>query len=78
MAHRFSEKAVICSLPLYKGALTMVIYPEDPEKVEDPYFIADCDYDIEWGEPHREPETVYFQPVSDEALWERKAPLIMF
>lgn len=75
---RFSEKALICSLPLYRGALTLVIYPDDPDIVEDRDFIAECDRDIEWGEPQREPETIRFLPISDEELWKDKAPLIMF
>jgi hypothetical protein len=75
---RFSEKALQCSLPLYKGALTLVIYSGAPDIVEDPGFIAMCDWDIKWGEPHREPETICFTPVSDEELWKDKAPVIMF
>ena len=75
---RFSEKALTCSLPLYRGMLTLVIYPEDPDMVEDRDFVAECEWDIEWGEPQREPETIAFLPFSDGELWKNKAPLIMF
>jgi hypothetical protein len=63
---------------LYRGELTLIIYPDNPDIVEDPDVIAEYDGDIEWGEPHREPETIAFLPFSDEELWKDKAPLIMF
>ena len=75
---RFSEKGLTCSLPLYKGALTLVIYPCDPDILEDPDFIAVHNGGVKWGEPHREPEKIYFQPVLNEESWKDKAPLIMF
>jgi len=74
----FSEKAITCSLPLYKGALTLVIYPDDPKLIKDRLFIYQVNYIIRWGEPQREPEMLCFLPVSDEELWRDKAPLILF
>jgi hypothetical protein len=78
VAHRFSKKGLTCSLPLYTGALTTVIFAEDPGIVRDPDFLAEINWSTKWGEPHREPEVVWFQRVSDEELWKDLTPLIEF
>ena len=49
--HRFSDKALRCELPLYRGSLQVTVHLTNPSTAREAYFLDMVESDIKWGKP---------------------------